>query len=132
MALSFPKLAPESEDFLHLDALRILASFAVVMFHWRGHLAYKPASDATAWLNSWIVFVDLFFVISGFIIAAVYSARMSTLAQYGDFLFKRFARLAPLHYATLALYVAIGLLATLAGASLNDPEKYNPACIAPN
>lgn len=132
MRVHFPKLVPDSEDFLHLDALRIIASLAVVMFHWRAHLAFQPAIDATDWLNSWIVFVDLFFVISGFIIAAVYSQRISTLAQYGDFLFKRFARLAPLHYVTLALYIGIGLLATIAGLSLNEPAKYDPTCIAPN
>ena len=132
MRVRFPKLVPDSENFLHLDALRIVASLAVVMFHWRASFGLEAAKEALHWMNAWIVFVDLFFVISGFIIGAIYCNRMSTLAQYGDFLFKRFARLAPLHYLTLALYVVIGLLATFAGIALNEPDKYDPRCIVPN
>lgn len=48
------------------------------------------------------------------------------------FLRKRFARLAPLHYLTLAIYVIIGLAAPAAGIALSEPRKYDMACIVPN
>lgn len=125
-------LRPESEDFLHLDALRILAALAIVVFHWRGAIGVPALIDATQWMGAWSVFVDLFFCISGVIICAVYAQRISTPAQFGDFLRRRFARLAPLHYATLAVYLAIVAAPVFASVPFESWGGYDPKCIAPN
>lgn len=55
--------------------------------------------------------VDLFFVLSGFIISYAYSAReiRSNMADYRRFIWFRFARIYPNHLATLMLLVALVL-----------------------
>ena len=128
----FPRLHAESEDFLHLDFLRIIAALGVVVFHWRASVTLPGPSDRWTFIDSLSSFVDMFFVISGFIICHVYARRMGTASAFLHFLRKRFARLAPLHYLTLAIYVAIGLAAPAAGIALSEPRKYDMACIVPN
>ena len=133
MAFSWPKLRPESEDFLHLDALRIIASVGVVAYHWSAWLSLP--SDWTGSggrLEGLTYFVDLFFVISGFIICHVYADRMHGRADFAAFLRKRIARLGPLHWATLLFVAASGLTATLIGVQLHHAEAYNPQCFVPN
>ncbi len=51
------------------------------------------------------LFVDLFFVVSGFVIACQYFGRVSDAASIGRFLWRRLARIYPLHLATLAFYL---------------------------
>lgn len=128
----FPVLKSESEDFLHLDALRILAALAIVVFHWRGAIGVPSLIEASRWMGAWSVFVDLFFCISGVIICAVYAQRLATPAQFVDFLRRRFARLAPLHYATLAFYLAIVAAPVFADVPFESWGAYDPKCIAPN
>ena len=61
--------------------------------------------------------VDVFFVLSGFIIAYRYadSFRSFSWATYKDFLRKRFARIWPAHIFALGLLAALGVVLTLAG-----------------
>ncbi len=42
---------------------------------------------------------------------------------------KRIARLGPLHWATTAFYVAVGLLAVWIGISLDNPDRYEWSCL---
>lgn len=56
------------------------------------------------------VFVDLFFVLSGFIISFIYApvfAAGVSLRGFAAFMARRFARLAPLHYLTMAAMIGI-------------------------
>ena len=130
-AFRFAPLRPESEEFLHLDALRIVAALAIVTFHWGGSHAGWLTNAAHLDLQPLASFVDLFFVISGVVICRVYNG-MANFGAFVSFMRKRFARLAPLHYAMLAVYVAIGLAAPLAGMALNEPDKYDMSCVVPN
>jgi peptidoglycan/LPS O-acetylase OafA/YrhL len=133
MRWKLPPLRVESQDFLHLDTLRFLAAMGVVAFHWRETLSLgAPWNGMAAGIGGFSLLVDLFFVISGFIICHVYSARMASLSDYLSFLGKRLARLGPLHWATLALFAAIGIAAPLAGVALSHAENYNFACFVPN
>jgi peptidoglycan/LPS O-acetylase OafA/YrhL len=80
--------------------------------------------------------VDVFFVLSGFIITHVYADTFSTrvtLASYGSFLQNRIARLYPVHIATLGLMIAM----YVASRDLYDfvprrAEAYSPASIVAN
>lgn len=80
--------------------------------------------------------VDIFFVLSGFIMTHVYLDTFSTrvgVASYGTFLQNRLARLYPLHIATLA--VMVGLYAAsrdLYGFVPERAEAYSPASISAN
>jgi peptidoglycan/LPS O-acetylase OafA/YrhL len=104
-----PASAPQ--DLKPLTALRFAAAMWVVAYHYWPALngAARPAVLAKGYLG-----VELFFVLSGFILSHVY------LTSFGEkrfswrgFLWARLARIYPLHLATLA---GIGLL--VAGAAL--------------
>lgn len=126
-------LKPESQNFLHLDALRFVAAYSVLLLHYRdviltpGHFEILRRV-----LGVGSLFVDLFFIISGFIICHGYADRMGSAREYGSFIQKRIARLAPLHWATLAFYVAAGLAAMALGVRPEVPETFDWRCLLPN
>jgi len=53
------------------------------------------------------VFVDFFFVLSGFVIAHAYGARLNGGGQFVEFLVRRIGRLWPLHIAVLTVLVSL-------------------------
>jgi peptidoglycan/LPS O-acetylase OafA/YrhL len=124
-------LKPESQQFLHLDALRFIAAYSVLLLHYRDVL---QLGHGAIWrmLGVGSLFVDLFFIISGFIICHGYAHRMSSASDYRRFLQKRVARLAPLHWATLAFYVAIGLAVAALGIKATDPGVFDWSCLPAN
>jgi len=65
--------------------------------------------------------VDLFFILSGFILCHNYLDRFQTWSyrKYVDFLRARLARVYPVHLATLLILTAIVLLASSSGKPLN-------------
>lgn len=89
--------------YLALDGLRGVAALLVVLFHvrWPNH-----ATD-TAFVRNAYLAVDLFFVLSGFVIAANYSTRIADLRNLRRFMCLRFFRTYPLHIATLLLLVGL-------------------------
>lgn len=50
--------------------------------------------------------VDLFFVLSGFLIAQNYESRLTNGRQLGAFVIRRFGRLWPLHITTTPLWLS--------------------------
>jgi peptidoglycan/LPS O-acetylase OafA/YrhL len=126
----FPPLRPESGHLLHLDALRLIASAGIVVFHMA---TFLDAGSVSQYLlkstRSFGLFVDMFFAVSGFVIAFVYLAKITTLRSYGSFLRKRLARLGPLHWLTLAFFVAIGLTAHVLHVPMNHEELYDWQCL---
>ena len=80
-----------------LDAFRGLASIFVAFFH------MPPSSILTnnVFIKHSGVFVDFFFILSGFVIYHNYKNRIFDFASSKLFLLKRFKRLIPLHLYTL-------------------------------
>jgi peptidoglycan/LPS O-acetylase OafA/YrhL len=129
----FPALAPDSQDMLHLDALRAGASMLIVVFHFNRFLNLDGRWDGVAGaVASFSLIVDLFFVVSGYVISAVYADRLRTRGDFGKFLQRRVARLAPLHWATLLAFVLIALAGAAGLVNDRDPSRYDPACVLPN
>lgn len=122
-------LAPPSNEMLHLDMLRFAASFAIVVYHFQHHLALPLA--VTARLDRLMVAVDLFFFMSGFVISRFYSG-IASPHEYGAFLWKRLARLYPLHLATTLVFVAIGVGAAAGHLRLRVPGQFDMACLPAN
>jgi peptidoglycan/LPS O-acetylase OafA/YrhL len=123
----------ESDNYLNLDALRFVAAAAVVIYHYGVFLAWTQTfRTVDRAFEALPVAVDLFFVISGMIMFEVYGSRLTDWSAYGTFLRKRFARLAPLHYATLLFFVVAVAAATHLGFSTGDAKTFEPRCIAPN
>jgi len=94
------------ERFVVLDSWRGIAACLVALFHLD---AYSHLHDVPFLRNSWL-FVDFFFVLSGFVIAANYQQRLLDGFGMGRFLFLRLGRLYPLHFTMLALFIGVELL----------------------
>ncbi|MBC7520962.1 MAG: acyltransferase [Sandarakinorhabdus sp.] len=74
----------------------------------------------------------MFFVVSGIVIATNYAGHVATVGEWALFMRKRIARIYPLHLATLAFYVAIGLLVWARQLHPVDATRYDAAAIVPN
>jgi peptidoglycan/LPS O-acetylase OafA/YrhL len=101
MLLSQSKAADGCDRFIALDAWRGIAALMVALYR----------LDAQGWLydvpfvrNAYL-FVDFFFVLSGFVIAHAYSSRLGTGLSTLKFLVRRFGRVWPLHAALLIAFV---------------------------
>ncbi len=97
------------ERFVVLDSWRGIAACLVALFHLN---TYSHLYDVPFLRNSWL-FVDFFFVLSGFVIAANYQQRLLHGFGVGRFLLLRLGRLYPLHFAMLVLFIAWELLRVL-------------------
>src|SRR6267143_1258388 len=97
------------ERFVVLDSWRGIAACLVALFHLD---AYSHLYGVPFLRNSWL-FVDFFFVLSGFVIAANYQQRLLDGFGVGRFLLLRLGRLYPLHFAMLMLFIAWELLRVL-------------------
>lgn len=105
-----------------LDSWRGLCAILVAMMHF-------PASgliSETAFIgNSWL-FVDYFFVLSGFVIAHGYGQRIADGAGFLRYSLLRLGRIYPLHVAVLAAFVAFeGLRWALPGLLSNGTPPFS-------
>jgi len=99
-----------TKHFVALDSWRGVCALLVAVFHF-------PASGilaSTPFIKHSNLFVDFFFVLSGFVIAANYFDRIKDVGAIGRFMWLRIGRLYPLHIAILAAFLLIEL-AKLAG-----------------
>jgi peptidoglycan/LPS O-acetylase OafA/YrhL len=84
-----------------LEGGRGLAALIVAFYH------LKIGVDYFSVIRNGYLFVDLFFVLSGFVICAAYSGRMQTATDFQSFLIRRIGRLLPLLLFTTALFLLI-------------------------
>lgn len=96
-----------------LTPLRGIAALWVVLYHYCGTAQFLPNLDITPQsylISKGYLAVDMFFMLSGFVMAHVYhrafSAADAVGPHYRDFIVARIARLYPLHIFILALFVA--------------------------
>jgi len=88
------------------------------------HLNLYSAIYSLEFVRNAYLFVDFFFVLSGFVITHSYADRLKTLEEFGSFAIRRLGRLWPLHVVVLLAFVAVeSLKAVLAarGASFYFP-----------
>jgi peptidoglycan/LPS O-acetylase OafA/YrhL len=105
-----------------LESWRGIAACLVALFHLD---AYSHLYEVPFLRNSWL-FVDFFFVLSGFIIAATYQERLRGGFGVGQFILLRLGRVYPLHFVMLALFVVFALLKVLARALIPGSESADP------
>ena len=93
-----------------LDSLRGLAAVGVV-FH---HIPAVAGISAAGFDANFGRMVDLFFVLSGFVIAASYGKKLSSGFSFSRFIWLRWGRVWPLHAAMLTVFalsmLALGLM----------------------
>lgn len=94
-----------------IDALRAFAALSVLVYHLIGHWDWAefPTSGPLAWFRGGWMAVDVFFVISGFVIGLSAFAGIDAHGAgfRAPFVRGRLARIVPLHYLTLAAYIAL-------------------------
>ena len=98
-----------SERILELDGIRGVAILLVVLYH---YVAVPIPADASAGLlfvrqlfsNNWSG-VDLFFVLSGFLITGILIDHRNTRHYFKVFYIRRISRIFPLYYLFLSLFL---------------------------
>lgn len=113
-----------------LTGVRILAAVWVVVVHLRFEM-YGLFPGTKSWstlVEGGYLGVELFFVLSGFIISHNYASRFQsfTWPTYRLFIQKRIARLYPVHFVTLMALAGMLLVAGILGVSLNAEGKHDP------
>jgi peptidoglycan/LPS O-acetylase OafA/YrhL len=120
-----------SDEMLHLDALRFIASLGVFMHH---AMEYSvPVTQRAHWNERTLglaLFVDMFFAISGFVIAYVYRDRIVNARDYRLFMKRRVARLVPLHWLTLAISILFWIAVMQIGVRPDSVPSFEARCIA--
>jgi peptidoglycan/LPS O-acetylase OafA/YrhL len=112
-------VSSNSRIFHTLDALRGLAAVGVVMFH--ADAFFAPVQAPGGYLG-----VDLFFMMSGFVIARAYDERFRAGMSAWEFMRIRLTRLYPLYL----LGTMLGVLVALAGFHGNNSSHWTGPTIS--
>ena len=94
--LKLPRRIPE------LDGVRAIAILLVLVIHFKaqtGPLRWTNTISEIGWIG-----VDLFFVLSGYLISGILLDSVGTQHYYRDFIIRRALRILPLYYACLLLF----------------------------
>src|ERR1700688_3519606 len=86
-----------------LDSWRGVAALLVALFH----LNVYSAIYSLDFIRNAYLFVDFFFVLSGFVITHNYADRLGTVERLGSFAIRRLGRLWPLHAVVLLAFVIV-------------------------
>jgi peptidoglycan/LPS O-acetylase OafA/YrhL len=118
-----------------LTGLRVLAAVWVVLFHYRDDLeALAPwLVPLDTFMRAGYLGVDLFFPLSGFILAYNYSDALATFSWRGtrSFVQNRFARVWPVH--VVALNIDLAIAAAVGGLGIGeDGHRRTPAAYVEN
>lgn len=115
---------PENNHIKELDSLRGLAALLVVLFH-------------TPWIQRFDIpiikngdlMVDLFFILSGFVIYKSYANKVNNTKELIQFQFLRLGRVYPIHIFFLLAFMSNEIARSLAGLSglinIGKPAFYN-------
>src|ERR1044072_2036604 len=98
----------KAEHLKPLTALRFFVALWVALYvYWPKLAPVSPTFVAKGYLG-----VEVFFILSGFILCHVYlAATQEKSFRYGSFIWARLARIYPLHVATLAAIGVMGVAA---------------------
>lgn len=100
--------------------IRGIAALAVCLFHFsKGLLSNLPVSSFLlpyAWIG-----VEVFFVISGFVIPYMLLGLPFKLKHYGGYLLKRLLRIEPAYLASIALIILLNYISSLFSFYRGDP-----------
>ncbi|WP_256973212.1 acyltransferase [Nostoc sp. T09] len=121
-----------------LTSLRGIAALVVVIHHFSYYTLPKTGSTLSAYsdfFRNGYLWVDFFFILSGFIMTHVYVGDFVSkvsLDNYRSYLFSRFARIYPLHIFMLSLFVGLEIVKIFL---LNNPGftgKFNLTALFAN
>lgn len=113
-----------SDRFEVLDSWRGICALLVSLLHMQ---VLSDFGTLPFFKNSFL-FVDFFFVLSGFVIAANYEERLAHGFGLGKFMLLRFGRLYPLYFVILACFVGFELLQVVLPAfgAMGNAAPFSP------
>ena len=100
--MSSPRFA-RHRDFVVLDGIRGLAATVVVLGHVKN-------MTSMFWPPNYFLAVDLFFLLSGFVIGLAYEERLRGSLSVRSFLLARIIRLYPMYLLGTVLYAPVGVI----------------------
>jgi peptidoglycan/LPS O-acetylase OafA/YrhL len=109
--MSAPAAAPVSTEraslrrIPELDGLRAFAILPVMLHHCWPIIGWPRLVGEAGWMG-----VDLFFVLSGYLITGILRNGIHAKYGYRNFLARRALRIFPLYYVCLALFTAVAML----------------------
>ena len=102
-----------------LDGWRGVSALLVVLFH----IPVLTSISVSPFVRNSFLFVDFFFVLSGFVITYAYDERVTERAGLAGFVVRRFGRLWPLHVFMLGCMIALELLKLLLTGSYGSGSQ---------
>jgi peptidoglycan/LPS O-acetylase OafA/YrhL len=111
-----------------LTSIRGVAAWWVVLYHFRPEIVALTGPSPLAFLDQGYLAVDLFFELSGFVIALNYASMFDTItaATVLKFLGLRLGRTYPLHIVILAFYLLNPLAIFLFSSNPVFSPRYDP------
>jgi peptidoglycan/LPS O-acetylase OafA/YrhL len=111
----------------HLTSLRGLAALWVVLYHIHVYLQDYLSEPLIFLISKGYLAVDFFFILSGFIISLSYNEKINLFefSTISTFFKKRFARVYPLHFVVLIIYISIPLIFSFYGKSFPDQNRFS-------
>jgi peptidoglycan/LPS O-acetylase OafA/YrhL len=111
-------------DLRALTALRFIAAAWILVYHFGRHLGFDLHAQS-GFVAAGALGVDLFFVLSGFILSHVYlrEAEAGTYS-HARFVWARLARVYPMHLATLIGMIALVVAAGVLGQDFENRDAF--------
>lgn len=108
------EIYPNSAKIEELESIRGIAAFLIVFYHLP---KWNPILDIGL-VNNGYLMVELFFILSGFVIFNAYAEKITTQKDLFRFQLLRFGRLYPVHLLFLFVFLGIEIAKYLASTKL--------------
>lgn len=108
------------QHYLVLDSFRGICACIVALSHFNANSIINGSNL----LDRGSIYVDFFFVLSGFVIFANYQDKLRSGYSIGKFILLRVGRIYPLHFCVLMAFVSFDFLqffVHIDGAAINEP-----------
>jgi peptidoglycan/LPS O-acetylase OafA/YrhL len=113
-----------------LDGLRGVAILSVVVFHYVSQEGSTPAGSVAHILQRIVIMgwsgVDLFFVLSGFLIGGILMNARESTSYYRTFYARRFFRIVPIYYFWITAYVVLVIVGAARIQALSNSGRALP------
>jgi peptidoglycan/LPS O-acetylase OafA/YrhL len=119
-------LGHKAEYLSNLTPLRGIAALLVAIFHFEMAIARFVPANLTMFFEKCYLMVDLFFIMSGFVILHVYKDDFASHIEKNSlrkYIIARFARIYPLHFFSLLLLVILVIVFSPPGTYPNAIEN---------
>jgi peptidoglycan/LPS O-acetylase OafA/YrhL len=115
------------------ETWRLLAAILVMAYHFLRFGSGDPLQyEISHVLERLLPLMDMFFMISGFLILLRYGDKLKDWPSYKSFIVRRLARFYPLYLVTLIFFVAVGMALHLGLVTSTVPERYDFSLLPQN